>query len=330
MMPDTDSLARVQQFLREVQTYQERLRSIPLPDRADPEELLRYLRELRQPTTPNLGQATLEAAGRDLAELARLQRAFSVGEGLVMHAGPHGIHIAATGAAPSGLPLADSHLWEWAVASENWINAAGNGSYVNCHPCVDSAGTGEDTDVDFKVYLPRNGSTQDPNVVNDAVIPYLYDATGIRVCQGAYLDGTIAKSVQIWEGAHATLAADKPGWAIWTRLEGLSPIFWKTGDDDYGCLANTGGFTWHGGTENNHDPHCVAHTHCVSTGMNCVDSNLDATYVARFDSTDSGAANWGGGYNVSHGGPYNTYADTDNRPPWGVLYLVIRDNNAAG
>ena len=104
MMPDTDSLARVQQFLRDLQTYQERLRATPLPDRADPEEILRYLRELRQPTTPNLGQATLEAAGRDLAELARLQRAFSVGEGLVMDAGPHGIHIAATATAANPPP----------------------------------------------------------------------------------------------------------------------------------------------------------------------------------------------------------------------------------
>ena len=206
------------------------------------------------------------------------------------------------------------------TTTSNWINAAGDDCYVPGNPTDDWDGTVVDTSTIENIYLPRQGSLEDPNVLSGKIIRATYDASGRLTMQGKYLDGTIAKSVKVWEGAHADLATDKPGWGIWSRLAGKWPVIWKTGDADYGTLTNTGGFAQHGVAENGHDNHNLAHTHCVTAGPNCVDTNLDGTYVARFDGRDSGQPN---GLAVA------THSNSDNRPPWGVLYLIVREANYA-
>jgi len=211
--------------------------------------------------------------------------------------------------------------------TSNWVNIAGNGSFVQTNPSDDKLGTTIDEATTVNVDLPRNGSLEDPNIVEGAIIAAIPSVNGNWVCIGDYLDGTIDKSVQVWAGNPDDLATDKPGWDVWTVPQERFLAGYKCGSSLYGATGCTGGFTWHGGTENNHSDHCLDHTHCVSTGVNCVDVNLDNLIVARFDSTDSAGANWAS-HNNDHDGPYNSNADTDNRPPWATVFWIIRADNA--
>ena len=226
-------------------------------------------------------------------------------------------------------PRGGGNIARYYKATSNWVNITGNGSFVQTNPSDDKLGTTIDETQTVNIDLPRNGSLEDPNIVEGAIIAAIQSVNGNWVCIGDYLDGTIAKSVQVWAGDPDDLAADKPGWDAWTVPQERFLAGYKCGSSLYGATGCTGGFTWHGLTENNHDDHCLAHTHCVTTGVNCVDVNLDNLIVARFDSTDSGVANWTN-LNDDHNGPYNGASDqdTDNRPPWATVFWIIRADNA--
>lgn len=218
----------------------------------------------------------------------------------------------------------------WGKATQNWVKVAGNGSYVPCNPCDDKDGSGVDTGTTVNVYLPRCGGPQDPNVVEDAVIPYLVDRNGDAVCVGEYLDGTIDKSVQIWRGDPGDLAADKPGWQRETNWDDRPFLaVYDPDDDEYNCTADTGGFKWHGQSENNHSNHCLSHTHCLSAPLCGYDIGNPASWILPSHSGDSGGADWSDSDYNKHDGPYNNGSDTDNRPPYKVVLLIKRVDNSA-
>ncbi|HUT91927.1 MAG TPA: hypothetical protein VMY37_20700 [Thermoguttaceae bacterium] len=309
MMPDTDSLARVQQFLREVQTYQERLRAIPVPDRADPEELLRYLRELRQPTTPNLGQATLETVGRDLAELARLQRAFSVGDGLEMHAGPHGTHIAAVRSEPHQPHFgAEAGLWKWAQAKTVWDYFTGG---ATCYPATDCSGTTVDTETEFAVFF-YSDALYEPNIRPGDMLAYVeqnYVSGGEiltnRYCVWGERMHESVGSVKLWN----SVASYPPGWQLADGTNGTRDLRGRfvvgyhasadRGDADYNVVGNTGG-----GETHTHDNH-ANHNHTLAAG-----SGVGA----------------GGDFSCSTGNESAalSHSTSNHRPPYYVLVWIER------
>lgn len=115
----------------------------------------------------------------------------------------------------------------WAVAQRNWVNDTGslrrNNSYVDCYLATDRAGTllqrtlaanNSETPMNYplRVYLPRNGSGLDPNVVSGAVVGYMMgpDGEAVQVCP-PYLDGKIDCSIRQWSGTFDDIPA---GWAV--------------------------------------------------------------------------------------------------------------------
>jgi len=160
----------------------------------------------------------------------------------------------------------------WAKASADWTSAAGNGSYVACHPCDDRDGTNEDTDTSFDVYLPRTAG-RDPNVRDDEVIGYAVDPNGARVCVTDYLDDKIG-TIKWWSGAVGNIP---PGWALCDGASGTVDLSGRfimcldaDGEADENEIGDAGGFRTHGATENNHDDH-AAHTlndHNIGADLN--------------------------------------------------------------
>jgi len=99
----------------------------------------------------------------------------------------------------------------WGKATAIWTDdatATGNGSFVNVNPC-NRDGTGVDAGTTHKVWLPRNGRREDPNVQADAVIPYIAEAEGDYVNESGCLDGKIDETIRM----HADPANIPPGWS---------------------------------------------------------------------------------------------------------------------
>jgi len=191
----------------------------------------------------------------------------------------------------------------WGKATSNWVNQSGNGSYVDCNPCKDRDGTDPDTSTTVRVYLPRNGRDEDPNVRADAVIPYEFDGEGDAVCVGDVLDGKIDKSVKIWLDA-GTIPA---GWSIFGKGKFL--VGYDDGDTDYDAVGKTGGFKKHGDTENDHPGH-ENHTHPLptcQTGDTGSAGNL-------LNGLDSGVQNE----------VFQHTGDADNRPPFTTVVWIKR------
>lgn len=223
----------------------------------------------------------------------------------------------------------------WAKATANWHAGAGDGSHVpaNIYPRQDCAGDAEATGVD--VYLPRNGSVEDPNVIENQVLACVYDtlqAKWIALDSGKYLDGIIGVSVIELKASPAgdnldgTNDSARPGWAIDSDFEGMFTVGTSTTDGDYDA-GDTGGFKWHGLSENNHPDHNLSHTHTVYVCAPGTEENdyptgsfnhytLDATWAA------AAAAK-------QHTGPYNSNQDTDNRPPFRAVAKLVRIDNSA-
>jgi len=233
----------------------------------------------------------------------------------------------------------------WAIAKEDWTSAAGNSSYVNCYHCDDMDGAGKDTGTEFKVYLPRTGD-RDPNVrgptggtADDAdVIGYIDDPyDGSKVAVTDYLDDKIS-TIKIWVSMAGYDKDDIPrGWhecdgvAGTPNMKGRFPVGvnWiehagtDTSEDDgvYEEESETGGYTWHGKTHNNHSDHEadtgeLEHTH-DSVGAD-VQSGSSFTVVGSIGVVHDALF-------VTHDGPYgpNDY-DTDNRPPFISVVFIQR------
>jgi len=218
----------------------------------------------------------------------------------------------------------------WGKAVSNWHNAAGNDSYVDVHPCDDKDGANPDESTTVRVYLPRSGlkdhpeGTEDPNVIGGAVIPFEYDANGDAICVGTFLDGVIDKTVQLWIGDPANIDTERPGWAD-AGYGTYFPVGYAEGDPDYGSIGATGGYKWHGQTENNHPNHNLSHSHPIYV---CSPGNQENDYPTGVFDHFTLDAQWADPHHSEHSGPYNN-GDTDNRPPWKVLFYIKRIDNSA-
>lgn len=95
----------------------------------------------------------------------------------------------------------------WARALSNWVNASGNNSYVDCLQCDDQTGLNPTTAV--RVYLPRSGKDEDPNVEAGNIIPYQLDTVGKAQCTSS-LDGKIGE----YKGWTGTVASIPQGWRL--------------------------------------------------------------------------------------------------------------------
>lgn len=96
-------------------------------------------------------------------------------------------------------------------AAAIWTNdatATGNGSYVNVHPCLIN-GTEEDAEITRKVWLPRNGRREDPNVQDDWVISYQPESGGDYCNPSGCLDGKIYETVRF----HQDMTNIPGGWS---------------------------------------------------------------------------------------------------------------------
>jgi len=226
--------------------------------------------------------------------------------------------------------LGHLELVRWGKAMTNWHNAAGNGSWVMVHPCKDRDGTDEDTAVEVKVYLPRSGlvaspeGTEDPNVIGGAIIPFEYDTNGDAICVGTFLDGVINKTVQMWIGSPANIGTERPGWTD-AGYGKYFPVGYLASDPDYGTIGATGGYKWHGETENNHPNHNLSHTHPVYV---CSPGNQENDYPFGVLDHFTLDATWYNAHYNHHHGPFNDGIDTDNRPPWKVLFYIKRIDNS--
>jgi len=135
----------------------------------------------------------------------------------------------------------------WAKALDDWTNAAGNASYVDCYPCDDKDGTTVNTLESIKVWLPRNGQTKDPNIRKDAIIPVRLAEDGNYVCVGDYLDEVIG-AFKIWHST--TIPA---GWQLATGFGGRFLVGYDATDTDHDAVGETGGASTH--THAGHDNH---------------------------------------------------------------------------
>ena len=135
----------------------------------------------------------------------------------------------------------------WAKATDDWTNAAGNGSYVDASPCDDGSGTTVDTATSIKVWLPRNGLQKDPNIREDAIFPVALGPDGEYFCTGDYLDEEIG-AVKIWHST--TIPA---GWQLATGFGGRFLVGYDATDTDHDAVGETGGADTH--THAGHDNH---------------------------------------------------------------------------
>ena len=135
----------------------------------------------------------------------------------------------------------------WAKATDDWANAAGNGSYVDANPCDDGSGTTVDTATSIKVWLPRNGLQKDPNIRDEAIFPVALGPDGEYFCMGDYLDEEIG-AFKIWHST--TIPA---GWQLATGFGGRFLVGYDATDTDHDSVGETGGASTH--THAGHDNH---------------------------------------------------------------------------
>jgi len=131
----------------------------------------------------------------------------------------------------------------WARATDNWHNASGHGSYVDCRPCADAAGTDPDADILLRIYLPHAAGT-DPNVETGQVVGYIAASDGVHVAVTGYLDAAIG-TIRMWsidtgDPPAGWTECDATGDGNVTGLAGTFPVARKTDDDDFDTVGATG------------------------------------------------------------------------------------------
>ena len=167
---------------------------------------------------------------------------------------------------------------EWFKASEAWTYSEDdNGCFVMCNPCDDRDGTNIDT-IDVKVFLPRQGLEQDPNVEYGDIILAVYepfptdDSERQWVAVNPNLDGRVYRSIRMWHGTTAPAgwhlcdgtevrAADPPVLAAnapdlrgrfvvgYHSANGLAAVTNLGAAGDYDNIGWRWGTAWHGVTE---------------------------------------------------------------------------------
>jgi len=234
----------------------------------------------------------------------------------------------------------------WGKATSNWHKAAGNACYVEVNPCEDKAGTTVDTGSTIKVWLPRNGSREDPNVINNAVIPFAYvdpeQTTPEAVGVGDYLDGTISESIKMLDSG----ATIPDGWESLTAADKKALVM----NDN----PPTSGYDYHGGGENNHSLHATHDTHLDHSISETLTHNTHSEPSVNVGSTSitegdkyvatvgrDGAATisgWDGSHtdhelhlSLSHDAhsAHDEHTQTSNWPPYYKVLLIRRSDNSA-
>ena len=152
------------------------------------------------------------------------------------------------------------------------------------------------------------------------VMAYQREPGGDFVNTSGCLDGKVNETVRI----HLDAANLPAGWAV--TDEGKFFVGYSSTDGDYD-VGDTGGFKWHGYTENNHADHMV-HEHTIGNLMTELDLFGDLNFPHVRAPVTNGPSQAGVGMEMRHGGPYNAWpaqfpvqeahagADTDNRPPF--------------
>ncbi len=193
----------------------------------------------------------------------------------------------------------------WGKAAAIWQNdatATGNGCYVNVNPCKRD-GTSVDSGVTHKVWLPRNGRREDPNVQSGNVISYQREPGGDHMNPSGCLDGKVNETVRI----HLDKDNIPAGWSVFGAGKFL--VGYDAGDGDYDAVGKTGGFKKHGDTENDHPGH-EDHTHPLPTCQPAVAGSAGNL----LNGVDTGAQN----EVFAHTG------DADNRPPFTTVVWIRR------
>ena len=198
---------------------------------------------------------------------------------------------------------------EYAVALYDWEENDGD-PRVSCQHC-DRYGQNASGEA-FWVYLPRRRAESidlDPDVYYGDVICYITDSDGLPICKSPYLLSKIGDlkwikaSEKIPTGWRECNGEDGAWDAKGRVLRARDP----EGEANEQDPGDTGGFTWHGKTENNHDDH--------DPPDDPVDHNLDGMTTLVV---------WVGANNWEHNGPYNNGYDTDNRSRFKVTILIER------
>jgi len=224
-----------------------------------------------------------------------------------------------------------SSVVSYGVAQADWVNAGGNGSYVSVKACKrdGSSVTGSA----FNVYLPRSGS-QDPQVYASYsgspsyagdIIEYQSDLSGNAVATGSYLGPKIG-TIALWSGSVASIPY---GWCLCDGSNGSPDLRTRfvmgadpansdgAGDE---ALGSTGGYRWHGTTENGHGVH-ASHLHKMTSGAQ-IASGAPGFYSSNttleYDAAGNAYPGW------THGGSANGENDTDNRPLYFAIAFMIR------
>ena len=147
---------------------------------------------------------------------------------------------------------------KWAKATTRWVN--GDRPYVDCHPCRNALGQGEDTSVVVPVVLPKLAG-RDPNIRAGDVIAYTQVGDGstqvLYLCISNYLDDKLG-TIKPYIGSLPEIPA---GWALadgvansvanggsGRNLSGRFLVGYEAGHGDYFQVGNTGGSTQHGHT----------------------------------------------------------------------------------
>lgn len=146
---------------------------------------------------------------------------------------------------------------------------------------------------------------------------------------------TFVGMIVMWSGTLATIPA---GWHLCDGTNGTPDLRGRfilgvdTGNDpldDEDAIGDTGGYRWHGETQNNHTDH-MNHRHqldatTITTVMVTAGGGDGVMAVAPAPWT-SGADNMAGeaGNVLLHQGALNGGRDTDNRPRFYVLAFIMR------
>ena len=204
----------------------------------------------------------------------------------------------------------------WFKASANWTTAAGDASYVAAYEVLTGDPIAAPADVTLAtttttVYLPRHGTGQDPNVRQNAFILAFKDLAGKWVAVDSKLDGTILKSAEMWAGAVADIATQRPGWQICDGTNSTPDLRGRfvmgvdpadgAGDDSEADIGDTGGTRTH--THPTHADHPYALQYIGLGG----------------DIADSGGLGWG--FVLLTHDAHNT---VDHRPRFYVLAYIMR------
>jgi len=226
-----------------------------------------------------------------------------------------------------------------AKAQEKWQNASPT-PYVVVKLIVSPADLRE-LGQEFQVELPRTAK-RDPNVRKGDII-YVGKAVKCWICLSDYLDDKIG-TIKMW---HGDLLDIQPGWAFCDGQNGTPdmrtrvPLCLDTNPgarSDENTIGDTGGYRWHGPTENNHSDHAgtdVAMWDHVQGRNASEDTGLGVDVQTNLNTPPPEAhyhgMHFGAGiaWKRDGYGPHGTdahliHTDTDNRQRYLVLGFIKR------